>query len=131
MQHGAIVRAPPVKAIAGALRGVSHRQDEVGDTRSDFGSEARAVEHAVMADARLQPMRLTVRRYVDAEFMRRLGLADAGNIVVLAFDGEQRDALDRGKIDGPAAMRHLAERQRVAHENGIDRLQIDIRQRDP
>src|SRR5665647_906762 len=26
------------------------RQHEVGDTRRDFGAEARAVEHAVMAD---------------------------------------------------------------------------------
>ncbi len=58
--------------------------------------------------------------------MRRLGLADAGNVVVLAFDGQQRDALDLARIDRPAAMRHLALRQRVPHEHRIDRLQIEL-----
>jgi hypothetical protein len=32
------------------------RQHEVGDARRDFGTEARSVENAVVADAGLQPM---------------------------------------------------------------------------
>ena len=79
-----------------------------------------------MADAGLQPMRLAIGRNVAAQAVRRFGLADAGNIVVLALDREQRHALDRGRIDRPAAMGHLALRQRVAHENGLDRLQIEF-----
>ena len=77
------------------------RQDEIGDARRDLGAEARAVEHAVMADARLQVVRLLVVRKVRAELVRRLGLPDAGNVVVLALDGEQRDAPDRAR-DRPA-----------------------------
>ena len=47
-----------------------------------------------MADAGLQLMRLALGRNVDAQPMRRLGLADAGNVVVLALDRQQRDAAD-------------------------------------
>src|SRR5262245_21351364 len=36
------------------------RQHEVGDARRDFGTETRAVENAVVADARLQPVSLEV-----------------------------------------------------------------------
>ena len=45
-----------------------------------------------MADAGLQVMRLVLGRNVDAQRVRGLGLADAGNVVVLAFDRQQRDA---------------------------------------
>ena len=75
------------------------REHEIGHARGDLGAEARAVEHAVMADAGLQPMRLAVGRDVHAKPMRRLGLADAGNVVVLALDRQQRDAADRRRID--------------------------------
>ena len=77
-----------------ALRALAHRRDEVGNARGDFGAETRAVEHAVMTDARLQPMRLPFGRKVDAQPVRRFGLPDAGNIVVFAFDGQQRHAPD-------------------------------------
>ena len=63
----------------------------------------------------------------DAEPVRRLGLAKAGNIVVLALDREQRDAADAGRIDRRAPMGHGAVRQIVAHEHGLDRLQIVLR----
>src|SRR3954447_13291214 len=65
------------------------REDEVGDARHDFGAETRAVEHAVMADIGLQPVRLEVVGNVRAQPVRRFGLADAGNVVVLAFHGKE------------------------------------------
>ena len=102
------------------------RQHEIGDARRDLGAEARAVEHAVMADGRLQVMRLVVGRNVRAQPMRRLGLADAGNVVVLALDRHQARRADLRRIDRTAAMRHLALRQRVADEHGIDGLQIEF-----
>src|SRR5687767_5877626 len=55
--------------------------DEVGDARHDLVAEARAVEHAVMADRRLQVMLFLVVGEVGAERVRRLGLADAGDVV--------------------------------------------------
>src|ERR1700758_3604259 len=69
---------------------VAHRQHEVGNARSDFGAETRTVEHAVMTHAGLQPVRLPLGRKVDAQPVRGFGLSDAGNIVVLALDREQR-----------------------------------------
>ncbi len=68
---------------------------EVDDARRDLGAEARAVEDAVMADARLEVVHALVGRDVDAEVVRRLRLADAGNVVVLALDRQQRDVADR------------------------------------
>ena len=54
------------------------------------------------------------------------GLADAGDVVVLAFDRHQRDAADLAGVDAAIAMRHLALGQRVADEHGIDGLQIEL-----
>src|SRR5580693_6690835 len=56
--------------------------------------------------------------------MSRLGLADARYVVMLAFDREQANPLDGREIDGPAAMSHLTERQRMTYKDGIDSLQI-------
>src|SRR3954451_1737093 len=39
-------------------------QYEVGDTRRDLGAETRTVEHAVVPDALLHPVRLAVGRNV-------------------------------------------------------------------
>src|SRR5215475_5410631 len=83
-------------------------EHEVGDAGHDLGAEARAVEYAVVTHGGLQPMRLAMVRYVDAERVRYLGLADAGNVVVLALHGKQGDAADIGGIDADAAMGHLA-----------------------
>ena len=71
-------------------------------------------------------MRLVLVRNIDAKRVRGLGLADAGNIVVLAFDRHQRNALDGGRIDAAAAMHHLPFRQSVTDEHRIDRLQIEL-----
>ena len=108
------------------MRALAHRQDKVGDARSDFGAEARAVEHAVMPHTGLQPMRLPFRRQVDAKPMRGLGLSDTGNIVELALDREQRNTPDLRRIDRAIAMHHLAFGQRVAHEHRVDGLQIEF-----
>ena len=80
------------------------RQHEIGDARRDFGAEPRAVEHAVMADAGLKPMDLVLGRDVDAQAVRRFGLADPGNVVVLAFHRHQGDAADFRGIYRLAAM---------------------------
>ena len=59
--------------------------------------------------------------------MGRLGLAESGNVVVLAFHRHQCDARDPGGIDRPAAMGHLALRQRMLDEHQIDGLQVIFR----
>src|SRR6516225_3437101 len=96
------------------------RGDEGGDARRDLGAEARAVEDAVVADLRLQVMRLAAGGDAGGDPVRRLGLADAGNVVVLALAGEHGDAADRAGIDGLVAVAHLALGESVAKEYRLD-----------
>ena len=77
-----------------------------------------------MTDAFLLVMLLLLRGNARAKFLRRIGLANAGNVVLFAFDRHQANAPDRLEIDEPAAMAHLALRQIVTHEHRVDRLQI-------
>src|SRR5579863_8136936 len=77
-----------------------------------------------MADTGLQPMRLTISGKVRTQPVRRLGLADARYVIVLAFDRKQADTRDAREVNGPAAMRHFTEGQRVANKDGLDGLQI-------
>src|SRR5438105_14827002 len=58
------------------------RKYEIGDAWRDLGAKPRTVEHPVMPDGRLEVVRTTVRRDVDAQFVGRFGLADARNVVV-------------------------------------------------
>ena len=77
VQGAAVVGAALGVTVAhGAIR-VTHGQYEIGDARSNFRPKAGTVEDAVMADAGLQPVGLMVGRYVRAQPVRCLGLADA------------------------------------------------------
>ena len=76
----------------------------------------------MLADFRLQVVLPPRLRDVDAKFLRRMGLPDAGNVVLLAFDGQQTAIADRLRVDGLAAVPHLTLGQRVTKENGFDRL---------
>src|SRR4051812_45709029 len=61
--------------------------DHVADLGVDLLAEPLAVEHAVVADARLDIVLLEGLGEAGAERVRRLGLADAGDVVELALDG--------------------------------------------
>ncbi len=63
---------------------------------------------------------------IAAQVVRCATLAKAGDVVFLAFDRHQRDAGDLRRIDEPAAMPHLAFRQRVANEHAIDGVEIEL-----
>src|SRR5271168_2413120 len=99
LQGDAIAHATLAGAVERGRLRFPHRQNEIGDARRDLGAEARAVEHAVMTDALLQPMGMAVRRDVRAQAVRRFGLADAGNVVELAFDSQERGVRDPARID--------------------------------
>ena len=58
--------------------------------------------------------------------MRGFGLAETGNIVVLALDREQGSTANLRRIDLASAMHHLAFRQRLLHEHSIDGLQVEF-----
>ena len=80
-----------------------------------------------MADFELEVVRLFRRRDAGAEIWAATGLARPADIVALALDGHQRGALDRRRLDQAAAHPKPAERQVVALEHALDRLQIEIR----
>src|SRR6266705_494284 len=60
------VAAPARTAAAAGAAAAVVGADEVGDPRRDLRAEPRAVEHAVMADAELQVMRLALVGDADA-----------------------------------------------------------------
>src|SRR5580704_12083928 len=72
---GAVAAARRIALVDGAVAGAGARaawgavvgEHEVGDARRDLGAEARAVEHAVVADVGLHPVRRAVGRDVDAQ----------------------------------------------------------------
>src|SRR6187401_17149 len=53
------------------------RQHKVGDAWGDLGAETRAVEHPIMPNGRLHVVNLVFGRNIDAQRVRRLGLAYA------------------------------------------------------
>src|SRR3546814_4497253 len=72
---------------------------------------ARAVEHPVVADARLDVVVVVLGRNAATQIMRRLGLAEAADVVLLAFHRHQRRAADLAAVDKLAAMHQAALRQ--------------------
>jgi pyruvate/2-oxoglutarate dehydrogenase complex dihydrolipoamide acyltransferase (E2) component len=87
---GGTAFTPLVNAPEVAILGVSRGSTEPVFTDGEFEArEAAAVEHPVMARTRLQMVALAVLRDVAAEIMCGLSLADAGNIVTLAFDRQK------------------------------------------
>src|SRR5262249_35560448 len=101
--------------------------DEVAQLRIDAVAPAAAVEHAVMADARLQMVALLGCGEARQQAMDRRGLADGADVVVLALDGEDRGAGDGAGIDPGATRDEFAACQRLAMEHAIDGLKIEIR----
>src|ERR1700730_12186217 len=67
------------------------RQHEVRNARRDLGAESRAIKDAVVTNRGLHIVRLALARNVGAQRLRCLGLAHSRDIVVLAFDGHERD----------------------------------------
>src|SRR5262245_31407520 len=102
------------------------RQHKVGDAWGNLGAETRTVEHPIMPNGRLHVVNLVFGRNIDAQRVRRLGLADARDIVVLPFHRHQSNAPDSTWFDGTAAMGHFTLRQRVADKYRVYRLQIEL-----
>src|SRR5208282_2402018 len=96
--------------------------DELANPRRNLIAEAGAVEDAVMADPFREVILLPRFRDINAQFIGRVSLADARDVVLLPFDGQQAAIADGGQINPPPAMGHLAFWQRVTHENRLDRL---------
>ena len=58
--------------------------------------------------------------------MRRFGLAEPGDIVLAALDGQKGDVRNRLRPDRAIAVHHFALRQKMALKNLIDRFEIEL-----
>src|ERR1700736_4645774 len=95
--------------------------DEITDAGQDLLTPFAAVEDAVVADPRLFPVHVARAGDVGRERVCGLGLADAGNIIELAFDRHQR-GLDGRRIDLAPTAHPGAARQLVLLEHDLDGL---------
>src|ERR1700730_3750963 len=77
----------------------------------DFVVPAAAAEDAVVANPSLHVVHLHILPQSRAKVLRGEGLAEAANIVPLAFDGQKRGALDGARIDQAAMHLERAEGQ--------------------
>ena len=69
--------------------------DEVAHLRIDLLAPAAAAEDAVVAGALDGEVLAVAFGDAGAQLVRGAGLAQAGDVVELAFDGQQRGVLDR------------------------------------
>ena len=75
----------------------------------------------------LDVVRLHVLAQAAAKIVRRERLPERADVVALAFDGQQRGAVNRAGIDLAVAPRQLAFCQRVILEDALDGLEIELR----
>src|ERR687889_528637 len=101
----------PVAHAMGRTSGV--RLNELLDRGRDILAPFAAVEDAVVTDVLGEEILLFCLGQLGRNVERSLGLADAGDVVALALDRQQRRVADRVRPDQAAAMLHLALRQLV------------------
>src|SRR5260221_3141451 len=70
---------------------------------------------------------LQVRTHAAAKGLRGERLPDRADVVALARDREEAHAPDGGGIDGAATDLERSFRQRLVLENGLHRLQVELR----
>src|SRR5690606_5717683 len=89
------------------------RIDELNDSRRYVSPKPCAVEHTIVANDRLDMMGPLPIRYVHTEVMRSPGLANARNIVLLAFDRHQRHFGDSRRLHQLAAVPVIVSGERL------------------
>src|SRR5262245_28760243 len=92
----------------------------------DFCPESPAIEDAVVAYARLYVVLPHRSGDVGADFVRGLGLSDAGNVVVLAFHRHERGAADGARTYAAAAMSLQAARELEFLKYVANRLEVEF-----
>src|SRR5882762_1795259 len=99
---------------------------EVAHAREDQLAPAPPAEDAVVADALCDEVRAPLARDIQAERVRRFGLAVPGYVVELAFDGEQGDIADHLRPHQLVAHEHPSLRQRELLEHGFHRVEVEL-----
>ncbi len=102
------------------------RGDEIAHDGIDLFAPAPSRKNAVMPRAFCHVMLTADRSDAGAQVVRRLGLPRAGNIVELAFDGEQRRAVDVLRAHRLAFHRPGAVDQSEVLEHQLDGVEVVI-----
>ena len=89
-------------------------------------AEFAAVEDAVMADAFLHVMLAFGSGQAFTDFLRGFGLADAGDVVQLAFEREQGGLGDELGLDFLAFINEFAFWQQMALEYLVDAIEVEF-----
>ena len=80
-----------------------------------------------MADPLLKVVDLLVGGQVRGQVQRGQGLADAGDVVLLAFDRHDGAAADGHQVDRLVPVHHLALGQPMLDEDRVDGLEVELR----
>ena len=99
---------------------------ERADTRHDFLSPCAAMEQTKMTDSRLLVMLVSAGRHAGAERVRHAGLAEARDIIVGAFDGQQCSAAYGRRIHPCPAPMEQATRKRKFVEGERDHVEEQL-----
>ena len=102
------------------------KTDEFLDPRADLFAPATTVKHTVMADTLLHVMHAHVVGQVGAQFMRRTGLAHAGNVIAFALDRQKRGLGNRRWINRNPLPAHGAVGQVMFMEHDLKRLEVKL-----
>ncbi|KAG0936938.1 hypothetical protein G6F31_015664 [Rhizopus arrhizus] len=100
------------------------RGEEVAHLRVHHFAPAAAAEDAVVTGTFDDEMLAAVCTDAGAQCLRRFGLAEAGDVVQLAFDAQQRGIADGRRVDLLAIDHPLATRQQEVLEHHADGVQV-------
>jgi len=85
--------APALRSL-GFVLAVLGEADLIANVGLDFIAPTPAIEHAIVPNTRLHVMKVRVGWHAGAQIVGRFGLPDATDVVVLAFDGDDRGIAD-------------------------------------
>ena len=99
-------------------------RNKVGDFRVNDLAPFTTGKDPVMPTLWCGELLLAGFRDGRTQFLRCMGLAQAGNVIALTFNGKQRYSLDILWLDQLAFYFPRAQRQAVFLEHGLDRFEI-------
>ena len=100
--------------------------NKIADRRLNVLPPARAVEDAVVAGAGLDMIGVQGFGQIGTQVMGGLGLADAGDVILFALDGEEGRVCYRARIDETVAVHEGAAGQVAILKDDLDRLKVKL-----
>lgn len=101
--------------------------DEVSHLGRDHLTPAATIENTVMANLGGHEIGFPGRVQIGGKGERGFGLADAGNIIALAFHAQNRGFLDGRRVNRLVPVHHFTLGQRMGLKHGFNGLEIEFR----